>query len=43
MASGVAVGALAENGVVVLDEGVVGRNPLIRTDLETIIERNGSG
>ncbi len=33
-----AVGALAENGVVVLDEGVIGRNPLIRADLEDIID-----
>ncbi len=33
-----AVGALAENGVVVLDEAVIGRNPLIVTDLEDIIE-----
>jgi len=33
-----AVGALAENGVVVLDEAVIGRNPLIRADLDDIIE-----
>ncbi len=33
-----AVGALAENGVVVLDEAVISRNPLIRTDLDDIIE-----
>jgi predicted phosphoribosyltransferase len=32
-----AVGALAENNVVVLDEAVIGRNPLIRSDLEDII------
>src|SRR5260221_4510260 len=33
-----AVGALAENDVVVLDEAVIRKNPLIRTDLEDIIE-----
>src|SRR5436190_24400432 len=33
-----AVGALAENGVVVLDEAVIGRNPLIRADLDDIIK-----
>jgi len=32
-----AVGALAENDVVVLDEAVISKNPLIRTDLEDII------
>src|SRR5439155_25039288 len=32
-----AVGALAENGVVVLDEAAVGRNPLIRAELNDII------
>ena len=32
-----AVGAMAENGVVVLDERVLQRNPLIRTQLEQII------
>jgi putative phosphoribosyl transferase len=33
-----AVGALAENGVVVLDEVVIGANPVIRAELEEIIE-----
>src|SRR5438034_474519 len=33
-----AVGALAENGVVILDESAVGRNPLIRAELQGIIE-----
>jgi putative phosphoribosyl transferase len=33
-----AVGALAEGGVVVLDERVIGNNPRIRAELETIIE-----
>ena len=33
-----AVGALAENHVVVLDEGVLARNPLIRTQLGEVIE-----
>ena len=33
-----AVGALAENGVVLLDESAVGINPLIRAELNTIIE-----
>jgi putative phosphoribosyl transferase len=33
-----AVGALAEGGVVVLDERVLGHNPRIRAELETIIE-----
>jgi putative phosphoribosyl transferase len=33
-----ALGALAENGVVVLDEPVINRNTLILTDLEDIIE-----
>jgi predicted phosphoribosyltransferase len=32
-----AVGALAENGVVVLDEQAIGRNPLIRIELNEII------
>ena len=32
-----AIGALAENGVVVLDDAVVQRNPLIRSDLAEII------
>lgn len=32
-----AIGALAENGVVILDESVVARNPLIRTELNEII------
>jgi len=33
-----AVGALAENGVVVLDEAIMRRNPLLRTELDEIIE-----
>ena len=33
-----AVGALAENGVIVLDESVIGPNPVIRAELEAIIE-----
>ena len=33
-----AVGALAENGVVVLDEGVIGTNPVVRAELEEIIQ-----
>jgi len=33
-----AVGALAENGVVVLDEAVIGTNPVIRAELEEIIQ-----
>ncbi len=33
-----AVGALAENGVVVLDEAVIGNNPLVRAELTEIIE-----
>src|SRR2546427_3881595 len=33
-----AVGALAENGVVVLDDAAVGRNPLIRSELDEIIQ-----
>ncbi len=33
-----AVGALAENGVVVLDEGSIGPNPLIQAELDEIIE-----
>src|SRR5213594_1660533 len=32
-----AVGALAENGVVVLDQAVIGKNPLIRAGLDEII------
>jgi putative phosphoribosyl transferase len=32
-----AVGALAENGVVVLDESVVGSNPIVRAELEEVI------
>jgi len=32
-----AVGALAENGVVLLDEGVIGTNAVIRAELEEII------
>ncbi len=33
-----AVGALAEGGVVVLDEAVIGTNPVVRAELEDIIE-----
>jgi putative phosphoribosyl transferase len=33
-----AVGALAEGGVVVLDEAVIGANPAVRAELEAIIE-----
>jgi len=33
-----AVGALAEHGVVVLDETVIGRNPLIRAELDQVVE-----
>lgn len=33
-----ALGALAEGGVVVLDEEVVGRDPLIRAELEQVID-----
>jgi predicted phosphoribosyltransferase len=33
-----AVGALAENGVTVLDEGIIGTNPVLRAELEAIIE-----
>ncbi|PYJ07353.1 MAG: phosphoribosyltransferase [Verrucomicrobia bacterium] len=32
-----AVGALAEHGVVLLDEAVIGRNPLVRAELNEII------
>jgi predicted phosphoribosyltransferase len=32
-----AVGALAENGVVVLDEQVIARNPTVRADLDAVI------
>jgi predicted phosphoribosyltransferase len=32
-----AVGALAEGGVVVLDEAVIGHNPIIRAELEHVI------
>ncbi len=32
------VGALAENGVVVLDEAAIGSNPVVRAELETITE-----
>jgi predicted phosphoribosyltransferase len=32
-----AVGALADGGVVVLDEAVIGRNPIIRAELEDVI------
>lgn len=33
-----AVGALAEDGVVVLDETVIGNNPIVRAELNEIIE-----
>jgi predicted phosphoribosyltransferase len=33
-----AVGALAENGVVVLDESAVGSNPMVRAELEEVIQ-----
>jgi predicted phosphoribosyltransferase len=33
-----AVGALAENGVTVLDENVIGANAVVRADLEAVIE-----
>jgi putative phosphoribosyl transferase len=33
-----AVGALAEHGVLVLDEGAIGSSPLIRSELDEIIE-----
>jgi predicted phosphoribosyltransferase len=33
-----AVGALAENGVVVLDESVVGSNPIVCAELEEVIQ-----
>ena len=33
-----AIGALAENGVIVLDEGAIGSNALIRAELEAIIQ-----
>jgi predicted phosphoribosyltransferase len=33
-----AVGALAENGVVLLDEGAIGPNPVVRAALEEVIE-----
>jgi putative phosphoribosyl transferase len=33
-----AVGALAENGVVLLDEAVVGTNPVIRAELQEVIK-----
>jgi len=33
-----AVGALAEHGVILLDENLVGRNPAIRAELDEIIE-----
>jgi predicted phosphoribosyltransferase len=33
-----AVGALAEGGVVVLDEAVIGNNPIVRAELHEIIE-----
>jgi predicted phosphoribosyltransferase len=33
-----AVGALADNGVVVLDEGSIGRHPVVRAELDEIIE-----
>ena len=33
-----AVGALAENGVVVLDEGAIGSDPMVRAELEEVIQ-----
>jgi len=33
-----AVGALAQNGVLVLDEPVIARNPIARADLEAVVE-----
>ncbi len=33
-----AVGALAEDGIIELDEDVIGRNPAVRVELEEIIE-----
>src|SRR5438067_12146297 len=33
-----AVGALAQNGVVVLDEPVIARNPISRADLDEVVE-----
>jgi putative phosphoribosyl transferase len=33
-----AVGALAENGVVVLDDGAVGSNPMVRAELKEVVE-----
>src|SRR5258706_11225143 len=33
-----AVGALAQNGVVVLDEPVIARNPITRADLDAVVE-----
>jgi predicted phosphoribosyltransferase len=33
-----AVGAMAENGVVILDEAAVGRNPLVRYELNKVIK-----
>ena len=33
-----AVGALAENDVLVLDQGVIGANPLIRAELDEVVE-----
>jgi len=36
-----AVGALAENGVVLLDEQVLAQNPLLRAELEQIIAEEG--
>jgi len=33
-----ALGALAEGGVVVLDEGVIGRDPQVRAELEHVID-----
>jgi predicted phosphoribosyltransferase len=33
-----AVGALAESGVVVLDEGAIGPNPVVRAELEEVIQ-----
>jgi predicted phosphoribosyltransferase len=33
-----AVGALAEGGIVVLDEAVIGQNPIVRSELAEVIE-----
>jgi len=33
-----AIGAMAENGIVLLDEAAIGRNPILHTELQQIIE-----